>query len=181
MTALYLLPNNPASGHYAAAVRSYMEPIFSQNWGLFAPEPATSSLQFWFRCESVDGQMTDWQDPTYQLFKDHHAFPFTFRGKLTYVYQSIARDLLNSQIELSRARACRDASCLAEVQSKMAGTREFALARRWTVDLCRAQSSIPVTAVQFQVLKVFPKPYSERHKPGVSGRIESVPFEPIRL
>lgn len=181
MTVLYLIPVNPASKYYLPTVQAYIEPVFSQNWGLFAPEPATSSLQFWFRCETTDGQQSDWQDPIYQLIKDHHEFPFSFRGKLTYVYQSIARDLLNAHVEKKNAQECSSEKCLAAIRAELTSTPEFALARRWSLDLCRAQNSKPIRSLQFQVLKIFPKPYSERHSPQATGRIEAVPFDPIYL
>lgn len=93
--ALYLAPINPATSQYADFTNEYMKTFFTQNWHLFAPEPATSSLNLSFRCSSNE----EWQHPLQKLFSDHKKFPITARGKQTYVLQHLAREIFNSKLK----------------------------------------------------------------------------------
>lgn len=164
-TVLYVAPANPLTPLYLPVVERYMTPLFSQNWNLFAPEPATSSLQFWYRCRSSAGRWSDWRDPIARLIRQHRENRFTPRGKLIYVYQSIARRSLNRYLKHSdMERFERDPA--------------FRTARRFTSDLCSSEGM--TDQAQFQVVKVFSRNFSLRHSPG-PGKIEYIPFRVFSL
>ncbi|MFS4457633.1 DUF5819 family protein [Bdellovibrio sp. HCB2-146] len=93
--ALYLAPINPATNIYAQSVNVYMTSFFSQNWHLFAPEPAVAALSLEYRCSPEE----PWNDSLANLYKEHKAFPFTSKGKQTYVYGNIARELFNAKVK----------------------------------------------------------------------------------
>jgi hypothetical protein len=62
-TFLYNAPANPISVRYANQVRWWMEPLFSQNWRLFAPDPISENLRIEARASLVpDGRATGWVD-----------------------------------------------------------------------------------------------------------------------
>src|SRR6185437_2966569 len=44
-TFLYNAPANPVSQRYARSVNWWMEPLFSQNWRLFAPNPISENVE----------------------------------------------------------------------------------------------------------------------------------------
>ena len=178
-TVLYLAPANPVTKFYIEKVSNYIEPIFTQNWGLFAPEPATVSLQLWYRCQTTDQAWTEWQDPVYELFRYHHRFPLTYRGKLTYIYQSIARDLLNTSVRINKAKKCFDSDCASEVENELRELPNYTLAVRFVRDLCYSQFNSKVNTIEFQVMKVFPIDYSKRHAKGEIPRFESLRFKPV--
>lgn len=94
MHILYLAPTNPATQEYSQVVDTYMGSFFTQNWHLFAPEPATSSLQLAYRCNNLQG----WKWPIDELLHEHKSFPFTAKGKKTYVLQNLAREIYNAKI-----------------------------------------------------------------------------------
>lgn len=63
-TAIYLAPFNPIKAKYGFIVNAYMEPFFSQNWKLFAPNPASNNNVFFARAKFADGSVSEWMDLT---------------------------------------------------------------------------------------------------------------------
>ncbi|MBS2964552.1 hypothetical protein KGA66_15965 [Actinocrinis puniceicyclus] len=62
-TFLYNAPANPVSQRYAEAVHWWMDPLFSQNWRLFAPNPISENLRIEARASlDPDGRTTGWID-----------------------------------------------------------------------------------------------------------------------
>ncbi|MDZ5077442.1 DUF5819 family protein [Nesterenkonia sp. HG001] len=68
MIGLWVAPNNPARDSLGAdRVREYVQPWFSQNWSIFAPNPRRVAVTFEVRAtvrdpETGDEQTTDWVD-----------------------------------------------------------------------------------------------------------------------
>lgn len=64
---LAALPTNKLSSSLSSTT-SYLNPFFTQNWRLFAPNPISDDRTLWFRgeyvSESGDTQTTDWIDWT---------------------------------------------------------------------------------------------------------------------
>ncbi|SDY46103.1 DUF5819 family protein [Thermoactinomyces sp. DSM 45892] len=86
LTALYVSPSNPLKVKYSQVVNGYMEPLFTQNWKLFAPDPVTSDNTFYVRVKikETDGQekITGWFDITSDLFKKNQENRFTPYNRL---------------------------------------------------------------------------------------------------
>ncbi|HEU5425538.1 MAG TPA: DUF5819 family protein [Actinocrinis sp.] len=62
-TFLYNAPANPVSQRYARSVNWWMEPLFSQNWRLFAPNPISENVEIDARASlDPDGRLTGWVD-----------------------------------------------------------------------------------------------------------------------
>jgi Family of unknown function (DUF5819) len=62
-TFLYNAPANPVSQHYAKQIQWWMEPLFDQNWRLFAPNPISENVTVQARASlSADGAVTGWFD-----------------------------------------------------------------------------------------------------------------------
>ena len=60
-TFLYNAPANPVSQRYAGPVNRWMEPLFSQNWRLFAPNPISENIEIDARASlDPDGRLTGW-------------------------------------------------------------------------------------------------------------------------
>ncbi len=60
-TFLYNAPANPVSQRYAKSVHWWMEPLFSQNWRLFAPNPFSENVEIDARASlDPDGRTTGW-------------------------------------------------------------------------------------------------------------------------
>lgn len=62
-TFLYNAPLNPVSQRYAKQVNWWMQPLFNQNWRLFAPNPLSENIEIDARASLVpDGRATAWVD-----------------------------------------------------------------------------------------------------------------------
>lgn len=62
-TFLYNAPTNPVSQKYAGPLKSWMTPVFSQNWQLFAPNPLSEQIDVQARGSLVgSGKVTAWRD-----------------------------------------------------------------------------------------------------------------------
>ena len=135
--ALYLAPNNPATPQYMSFVDTYMGTFFTQNWHLFAPEPATASLQLSYRCDSLQ----TWKFPLSDMLEDHKSLPVTAKGKQSYVLQHLAREIFNSKI-LKKTDAAMD---------------ELHILQRYLQDQCGEQA-----AAEVRIQRVFTQDYSKR-------------------
>jgi hypothetical protein len=62
-TFLYNAPANPLSQRYAKQVQWWIEPLFDQNWRLFAPNPISENVSVQARASlDPDGRVTGWVD-----------------------------------------------------------------------------------------------------------------------
>ena len=68
MVGLYVAPANPISERYSRQIDDWVDPLFDQNWQLFAPEPQSANWQISARTMSTgpDGrpQVSSWFDLT---------------------------------------------------------------------------------------------------------------------
>jgi len=158
-TAAYLMPQNPMSRHYLPLVSRYMDPLFSQRWLLFAPEPATNSLKLWTRYQ-CGGRWTGWRDPAAPLMERHQHNRLSSAGKLLYISNNLARELSRETAGSVLQFNCRgDRACDARRDSAVRASPTFQRAVRYAVrsEPCAA------TGVQVMVVQLFPTQYSERH------------------
>ncbi len=66
-TFFYNAPTNPVSQRYAKQLHWWMDPLFTQNWRLFAPNPISENVRVQARASlTPDGHVTDWIDLTAQ-------------------------------------------------------------------------------------------------------------------
>jgi hypothetical protein len=146
MHILYLAPINPATNDYSHQVHLYMDTLFSQNWHLFAPEPATSGLQLQYRC--TDHAL--WVNPLKDLAESHKALPITAEGKQMYVYQNLARQIYNAKI-------------LNTLESEVP---EVKLLQKFLAVKC------PMSQAEVRVERIFTQDYSQRNNK-TKGKVDS--------
>jgi len=85
LTALYNTSSNPLQAKYKTIVDSYIDPLFTQNWRLFAPTPATSNNYFYVKAKLDDGnesRTTDWIDLSKFMYEKNQQNRFTPYNKL---------------------------------------------------------------------------------------------------
>ena len=71
ITALYLTPLNPIKLRLYPLIQTWMNPLFQQNWHLFAPNPLSSNQSLLARCRS--GAITsDWIDITSAILDKYY-------------------------------------------------------------------------------------------------------------
>lgn len=140
---LYLAPVNPATGLYASAVDSYMNTFFSQNWHLFAPEPAIATVNLNYRCD-VDGH---WENFLQPLYHEHKSTLITSLGKQAYVYQHLTREIYNAEVKKTNPK----------------NLPEWNILQRVIADRCKQENTKSAYS-EFKTERVFTKNFSDRHK-----------------
>ncbi|WP_437586174.1 DUF5819 family protein [Sorangium sp. So ce1000] len=75
MTLSYLTPQNPLQLRFARLISGYMNPLFQQNWHLFAPDPISDTRLLMVACRlrEPDGSTTEtgWTDITTPYWEGH--------------------------------------------------------------------------------------------------------------
>ena len=184
MVGLYLLPLNPLKLAYNTQVMGYINPLFTQNWHLFAPNPVDTSMSLVGKCRGA-GVDTPWFDVTYGITE--RLGPRAFASSLSSVLHlqlSLARQYLFGFVELEPLlqELCLDQPTVDYCRMQRASTdavREEAKQAlvRLVTDLCvdsdlRAVDSVYVRIVDLE----FPR-FSERHLPDTAGTAHYVDIE----
>lgn len=182
------LPDN----RYSTAVEpgtQYLNPFFTQNWRLFAPNPVSSDRNIHFQAEyEVDGrtETTDWVDLTdVELTMVRHR---VIGGRAGYITNKFYSPLLSNSRNLSeRQRVLLDGdgamsygtwaelrAALMEI-SPEGGTDpavnrwiryERAAAQLATQVLSAAYPDVEITAVRYRLVSVSVAPFEERRCSG---------------
>src|SRR3989337_1611903 len=79
-TTLYLAPPNPVTAQLLPVIRAIQNPLFAQNWHLFAPDPVKSDFVLTVRCRTKD-EVSAWQEITAPLLARHHKAPKSPLGR----------------------------------------------------------------------------------------------------
>lgn len=184
-TILYLLPRNPLSNTYQPLTSRYMEPIFSQSWQLFAPEPATYSLKLWYRYDRGNG-WTDWRDPIHSLVAAHQHNRFSANGKLLRIYEHMTSEVAQvySQLRVQFRCVARDTLCLNRMQRSWEQEEIYASINRFLSALAQKEiGPLPDGGikVQYVVVKLYPNQFSARTRNTPFGFAEYLEFPPVLL
>lgn len=165
-TVLYNIPENPITKAYIPIVNRYMEPLFSQNWHLFAPEPATSMVKLWYRVK-INNSWQHWQDPMEPVLEKHRHNRATYHAKLLYIYGNIAKDLIVRQSYImEHTTHITDTTKRQQQQvTSMKASQEYQLAIRFvTRDIENGYNTRQVPdSLQLMLIELHPKQFSERH------------------
>lgn len=81
LTIIYNAPSNPIQAKYNKQISKYMDPLFTQNWRLFAPTPVTTNHYYYAKAKLADpkGEIrtTEWIDISKYMYEVNHANRFT--------------------------------------------------------------------------------------------------------
>ncbi len=75
------------------AAHHYVQPLFFQNFKLFAPDPPKSYREIYFRIEDNNGNKSNWINPGKKDLEIHSKFRFTHHAKLRAAYDYISRNM----------------------------------------------------------------------------------------
>jgi hypothetical protein len=158
-----------------------MDPLFTQKWLLFAPEPATFDLKLWYRVK-FNNTWENWLDPLEPILKKHQHLRFTYNAKLLYVYGNIPRDL-SIQNELLSARfPCqqKDVQCEQQKNDSLVASAEFKLAKRYVKeDILHSLNEAAIDSIQIMVIQLYPRQFSERRINKPFGYARAIEFRPV--
>lgn len=101
---LSVIPFNPITHKTNNIVYSYIDPLFTQTWTLFAPDPIHTNEALQIQLELANGKTTEWIDATNPLIEKMHAnyiSPFNRMGRIT---QSITGQMLTEDVLVNELR-----------------------------------------------------------------------------
>lgn len=113
LTALTVLPFNPIKNKLNTYVTSYMEPVFAQNWKLFAPNPLSNNYYVNVQIKDKSGNKSKWIDISTPLYEKNHTNRISPINKVvrlgTSAYmQSIQVDELSEKIRQKEVEQGQD-------------------------------------------------------------------------
>jgi hypothetical protein len=114
MTLAYLTPINPLKLRFARLIDGYMNPLFQQNWRLFAPEPLSDTRIIMAACRvrKEDGGTveTGWNDittPYWEAHLENHLGPSTRIARSVTGAARLTYSAEPASLELARKMAAR--------------------------------------------------------------------------
>ncbi|QHT46190.1 hypothetical protein M662_06690 [Bacillus sp. SB49] len=182
MLGLSVGPNNPVSVTHREAINQYKDPLFYQNWNLFAPEPISKNHKILVKYRTESGEESDWNDISTPILDSNQQNRFSAINRAARVpsgiFFSIYRpnDLVMAYRKKTGEEEATDV-VNEEVIEQQRSEQIDALYRF-------ANSSIPlltdageVKEVNVRIMEVSPVPYSERNNPDYKREAQYIDFE----
>jgi hypothetical protein len=96
LTALYLSPENPLRSRVWDTLYGYMDPLFAQNWRLFAPNPVSQHQNLLAKARVKDRETgvireTKWMDITRPIIQNIQTNRLASEGRVTRYMTSAIR------------------------------------------------------------------------------------------
>lgn len=171
MTALYNVPLNPVKQKFDGLNRAYMDPYFSQDWHLFAPDPIVENQGVLVRAEVRVGggseRLTKWLDittPDYLILYGQHFWPSRMARVSAGALQQVEqwRDPTLQKTPKNPPPTKEELAKRAEALRLMQAVASAAAKRRWGATVTRVQVRI--------VHNEFPR-FSRRSVRDVKGKV----------
>ncbi|MCY9456846.1 DUF5819 family protein [Bacillus inaquosorum] len=90
---LNVMPMNPISNKYKKDISEYMEPIFVQNWHLFAPDPVSHNEIIQVKVGFERESKSDWIDITTPMIEEMHKNYFSPLNRMARISSGIISEL----------------------------------------------------------------------------------------
>jgi hypothetical protein len=190
MTLAYLTPLNPMKLRYDTANQAYMQPFFSQNWQLFAPNPAndTRILMVACRVQNETGETTTmtWSDISTPLRAMYNENRFSPADRLDRLQVGTMRSVFRHDPLLDKLKESEAAenSELGEMVKRLEEQRERDRERSITIlnrigaahcDRMYGEGNTSEVRVRMAI-NTFPR-FSQRHLPDEAGKLEYYTFD----
>jgi len=174
-TTLYLAPPNPVTAQLLPVIRAIQNPLFAQNWHLFAPDPVKSDFVLTVRCRTKD-EFSAWQDITAPLLARHQSARTSPMARVLRVQQNAVRVWMGRTGDEDWRRAvCRvqpgNPLCRGEdpIARRMQETGLYVLARVASAACDHLIGRGRASRVQLALLIHTPPPFSRRAQPLEAG------------
>ncbi|MEJ8548113.1 DUF5819 family protein [Brevibacillus borstelensis] len=190
MILLHVIPFNPLTNKYRDLVNGYVNPLFSQNWHLFAPNPVSHTHTIFIQAKSRDASgnlvESDWVDITTPLITanwEHRISPINrvLRfgvGAFTQAFHQ--DDVINLFEEKKKNRNKEDLNLMKEDLAQLDEYRKVGVRLLYRYSFSHVPKYFPsqnVDSIRLRVLIRASKPFSERHNPHYENEKEYVEFE----
>ena len=185
MIGLYLLPLNPVKLAFNRYLVVYVDPLFYQNWHLFAPDPINSNQSVIGMCRADDVE-SDWFDITHGVIERLKDSPIASAlSSVLHLQQNLIRAYLfgsSESDEISLIDFCRDqpdAQYCRDRDRRMAEEKAFAIDAlvRLVTDVCVTNGFPDVDSVYLRLADLaFPR-FSSRSLPDEEGEVRYIDID----
>ncbi|MBX2896667.1 MAG: hypothetical protein KF763_14575 [Cyclobacteriaceae bacterium] len=101
---LYLAPSNPVNHIFKVEIGSYVNPFFSQNWSLFAPDPVSSNQTLQIKFIAFNNEIeskTDWLDLKEMVHAERAKSFWSPLQRLEKYLSGVTQSIVTDQIHLN--------------------------------------------------------------------------------
>ena len=105
IVALTVCPDNPITHIHKIALHAYVDPFFTQNWSLFAPNPVSTNQTLQVRFVSYakgDSVQTEWSDLKESLIKQRAKDFWSPLQRLEKYLGGVTQGIVKDQIEINK-------------------------------------------------------------------------------
>lgn len=161
-TFLYLSPENDWKDKHWNTIFAYMNPLFTQNWKLFAPDPSDQQLNMDMRVQYIDQsdktRETDWYSITQPVIKELQHNRFSPNARFSEFQDSLINDYI-----------------WGDQDSKQTAFQSIQIYAAYQLHSGRFVVPGKVTKIQIRAItNLFPR-FAERNKPDSAGKITYYP------
>lgn len=185
LTAVYVMPLTPAKMSLQRVLRATIGSFFSQNWSLFAPNPASDNDILLIRCVGAEEEAAitagglppeGWDDISTPLWRRLQQNRFTAYDRMARPQAALIRQYLQGPEDLEAWRdSCRNGSeeACKYVEERFKTLREEVTKSLGKIGSAYCREAFPartITKVAMRARIISAVPWSKRYtdKPGVS-------------
>ena len=94
---LNVMPMNPISNKHKKDINEYMQPLFVQNWHLFAPDPVSHNESIQIKVGIKDEIQSDWIDITTPLIDEMHKNYFSPLNRMARISTGVISEVTGEE------------------------------------------------------------------------------------
>ncbi|RIL26950.1 hypothetical protein BUY98_14775, partial [Staphylococcus gallinarum] len=91
---LSVMPLNPITNKMGSFVNTYVNPVFTQNWNLFAPDPIDNNTAIQVKYTETNNKKSEWIDVTSSMIKEMHVNYISPYNRISRMPESIVTEMI---------------------------------------------------------------------------------------
>ncbi|CDR29227.1 DUF5819 family protein [Staphylococcus schweitzeri] len=95
LITIVVSPFNPISSKIGTVAGKYVNPLFTQTWTLFAPDPIDRNTSLQIKYEYKNGQKSNWIDSGSNLTKNMHSNYFSPYNRIGRIPETIISEMVS--------------------------------------------------------------------------------------
>lgn len=183
-SAFSQMPLTPMKLRYYRYAAGYLEPYFSQNWMLFAPDPLSDNRGILARATCADGSTTDFYDVTTQYVEKAQQSRF-FPSRMSRLVTSSVQQLNGGDPVLARLRESQKDEKKKELPltpyEKTSREEAVRFLSRYSLTQIPAVCGGTPAKVQIRLYIQQLPPWSKRHDPKAEEKVDVQDMEWVEV
>lgn len=181
-TSIYILPFNPVKAA-SGQVNAYMQPFFTQNWQLFAPNPLSNNIYVYMQIEDVEGNQSEWTDLSTPIFESNHRNRISPNNRIVRIgpgsfMQTIHKDEVLSKVNERENNSITDNIIKEQDRKEVYQERGVDMLYRYaSAYATKLYHENTIENIRVRVMIEEPIPFSQKDKPEVEGKKSFLTYE----